>query len=192
VRSRVKYARARHYLAVSEFVKRVLMAGGVGEEKISVVYDGVPLLQPAEGMAVMAPASHDPRKGMALAMEAARLAGVDLTLTDDPERQLHEARLFVYITQSEGLGSGALLAMSAGLPVIASNVGGLPEAIRHGENGILVSNDAQEIAGAINLALADRELARRMGAAARQTVREKFTVERMVCRTMEIYRQVLS
>jgi hypothetical protein len=192
VRSRVKYARARHYLAVSEFVKRVLMAGGVGEEKISVVYDGVPLLQPAEGMAVMAPASNDPRKGMALAMEAARLAGVDLTLTDDPERQLHEARLFVYITQSEGLGSGALLAMSAGLPVIASNVGGLPEAIRHGENGILVSNDAQEIAGAINLALADRELARRMGAAARQTVREKFTVERMVCRTMEIYRQVLS
>jgi glycosyltransferase involved in cell wall biosynthesis len=68
----------------------------------------------------------------------------------------------------------------------------LPEAIRHGENGILVSNDAQEIAGAINLALADRGLARRMGAAARQTVQEKFTVERMVCRTMEIYRQVLS
>jgi hypothetical protein len=37
--------RARHYLAVSEFVKRVLMAGGVPEEKISVVYDGVPLLE---------------------------------------------------------------------------------------------------------------------------------------------------
>ena len=56
-------------------------------------------------------------------------------------RHLHEAGFFVYITHSEGLGSGALLAMSAGVPVIASNVGGLPEAIRHGENGLLVEND---------------------------------------------------
>jgi hypothetical protein len=192
VRSRLKYRRARHYLAVSEFVKGVLMAGGVPERKISVVYDGVPLLEPSRGLHAMAPASDDPQKGAALAMEAARLAGVELRLSDDPERQLYEAGLFVYITYSEGLGSGALLAMSAGVPVIASRVGGLPEAIQHGENGILVKNDAQEIAGAINLALADRELARRMGDAARQTVIERFTVDRMVRRTMDAYRQVLS
>jgi glycosyltransferase involved in cell wall biosynthesis len=143
-------------------------------------------------MLVMAPATTDEQKGTNLALEAARLAGVELKLSDDPERQLHEARLFVYITLSEGLGSGALLAMSAGLPVIASKVGGLPEVIQHGRNGILVNNDAQEIASAINLALADRGLAQRLGAAARQTVIEKFTVDRMVRRTMEIYRQVLA
>jgi glycosyltransferase involved in cell wall biosynthesis len=68
----------------------------------------------------------------------------------------------------------------------------LPEVIQHGRNGILVNNDAQEIASAINLALADRGLAQRLGAAARQTVIEKFTVDRMVRRTMEIYRQVLA
>jgi glycogen synthase len=192
VRSRIKYSRPRHFLAVSEFVKRVLEDAGVPGEKISVVYDGVPLLEPSRGSLAMAPASNDERKGTALALEAARLAGVDLQLSRDLERQLHEAALFVYLTYSEGLGSGALLAMSAGLPVIASKVGGLPEVIQHGRNGFLVENDAQEVAGAIRLVLADRELAQRMGAAARQTVREKFTVDRMVRRTMEIYRQVLS
>jgi Glycosyl transferases group 1 len=192
VRSRMKLSRTRHYLAVSEFVKDVLKAGGVPEKKISVVYDGVPLLEPARGTLVMAPASDDPRKGVALALEAARLAGVALQLSGDLVRQLHEAALFVYITYSEGLGSGALLAMSAGLPVIASNVGGLPEVIRHGENGMLVKNEPQEIAAAIRLLLADGGLAQRIGAAARQTVIEKFTSDHMVRRTIEIYRQVLS
>jgi glycosyltransferase involved in cell wall biosynthesis len=192
VRSRIKYGRARHFLAVSEFVKGVLEAGGVAEEKISVVYDGVPLLEPSRGTLVMAPASDDPRKGSALALEAARLAGVELKLSGDLLHQLHEAALFVYITHSEGLGSGALLAMSAGLPVIASKIGGLPEIIRHGENGILVENDPREIAGAIRLVLTDRELARRIGAAARQTVIERFTVDHMVRGTAGVYRQVLA
>jgi hypothetical protein len=192
VRSRWKYARARHYLAVSEFVKRVLLAGGVPEAKISVVSDGVPLLEQSHGTLVMAPASDDPQKGAALAMEAARLAGVELKLSTDPERQLREAGIFVYITASEGLGSGALLAMSAGVPVIASKVGGLPEAIRHGENGLLVENDARAIADAILKLTADRALAERLGAAARRTVIDNFTVDRMVRRTMEIYRQAIS
>ena len=42
--SRWKYARPRHFIAVSNHVRHALMAGGVGPEKISVVYDGVPLL----------------------------------------------------------------------------------------------------------------------------------------------------
>jgi glycosyltransferase involved in cell wall biosynthesis len=177
---------------VSEFVKRVLRAGGVPEEKISVVYDGVPLLEPSQGTHLMAPASDDPRKGTALALEAARLAGVPLELSGDLAGELHEAAIFLYITHSEGLGSGALLAMSAGLPVIASNVGGLAEIIRHGENGMLVGNRPREIAGAIRQLLADRGLAERLGAAARRTIREKFTVDHMVRRTMDIYRRVLA
>jgi glycosyltransferase involved in cell wall biosynthesis len=192
VRSRIKYGRARHYLAVSEFVKRVLQAGGVPEEKISVVFDGVPLLEPAHGTKVMAPASRDPQKGAAVAREAALKAGEQIQFSNDLARDLPEAAIFVYITYSEGLGSGALLAMSAGVPVIASKVGGLPEIVRHGENGMLVENRPEEIAQAIRLLIRDRALAQRMGAAARQTVQERFTVDRMVRRTMEVYRQILS
>ena len=82
--------------------------------------------------------------------------------------------------------------MSAGVPVIASNVGGLPEIIRHGENGLLVDNEPGAIAAAIRRAA--RRPAWRAASAppARQTVIEKFTVDHMVRRTMEVYRQVLA
>ena len=157
------------------------------------VYDGVPLLEPAHGSSVVAPANaDDPRKGAPLAVEAASLAGVELKLSTDLERDLRDAAVFVYITHSEGLGSGALLAMSAGVPVVASNVGGLPEIIRHGENGLLVDNTPQAIAAAIRELLDDPAFARRIGDAARRTVMERFTVDHMVRRTMEVYRQVLS
>jgi glycosyltransferase involved in cell wall biosynthesis len=190
VRSRLKYARARHYLAVSQFVKGVLEKGGVPEDKISVVYDGVPLLEPSAGTQLMAPASDDPKKGSAVAREAALQAGEHLRFSNDLIRDLHEAAIFLYITGSEGLGSGALLAMSAGVPVIASNVGGLPEAVEHGETGLLV--EAQEIAAAIRRLRSDPAYAWQMGAKGRQRVMEDFTVDHMVRRTMEIYRQVLS
>jgi glycosyltransferase involved in cell wall biosynthesis len=193
VKSPWKYRRARRYLAVSEFVKSVLAAGGVPEEKIAVVYDGVPLLEPARGSIILAPANaDDPRKGAPLAMEAAKLAGIELKLSTDLERDLRHAAVFVYITHSEGLGSGVLLAMSAGVPVVASDVGGLPEIVRHGQNGLLVENTAQSIAAAIGKLLGDTAYALRLGDAARRTVVEHFTVDRMVRRTMEVYRQVLS
>jgi hypothetical protein len=190
--SRWKYGRARRYLAVSEFVKSVLMAGGVAAEKIDMVPDGVPLLEPSHGTSVMAPAfPSDPQKGSPLAVEAAGLAGVTLHFATDLERQLADAAMFVYISHSEGLGSAALMAMSAGVPVIASNVGGLPEAIQHRENGLLVENDAGQIAAAIRELRDNPELARRLGAAGRATVKARFTVEHMVRRTMEVYHQVL-
>ncbi len=188
-----KYRRGRRYLAVSEFVKSVLVAGGVPQEKIAVVYDGVPLLEPARGSSVVAPANAgDPRKGAPLAVAAASLAGVELKLSTDLERDLRDAAAFVYITHSEGLGSGVLLAMSAGVPVVASDVGGLREIVRHGENGLLVDNTPPAIAAAIGKLLGDSGFARRLGDAARRTVMERFTVDHMVRRTMEVYRQVLS
>lgn len=192
VGSRWKYGRARRYLAVSECVKSVLISGGVPEEKISVVYDGVPILEQASGMAVIAPANAgDPKKGAVLATEAARLAGVELECSTELERDLRRAGIFVYITHSEGLGSAVLLAMSAGVPVVASNIGGIPEMIRHRENGLLVNNEPAEIAAAIRELRIDRDLARRIGAAGRKTVIERFSVDHMVRRTMEVYRQVM-
>ena len=179
VGSRWKYGRARRYLAVSEFVKGVLMRGGVPEEKIIVVYDGVPILDVARGHQILG-----------LEKDSALLAHMGLKVVTDLEHELAGAAMLVYVTNSEGLGSGALLAMSAGVPVIASNVGGLPEVIRHGENGLLVENDADAIRRAIHELQEDPERTRRIGDSARDTVMERFTVEQMVRRTMEVYRQV--
>ena len=190
--SRWKYGRARHFIAVSNNVKGVLMAGGVGAEKISVVYDGVPLLSPAAATErIVMPASEDPQKGTALALEAATLAGVTPHISTDLERDLPGAGVFVYITRSEGLGSGILLAMSAGVPVVASNVGGIPEIVEDGRSGLLVGNSAQEIAAAILRLKGDRAFASRLGACARQSVEEKFSVAAMVAGTIRTYERVL-
>lgn len=197
IRSRWKYRQATRYAAVSQFVKGILMEGGVPEDKITVVFDGVPLGAPpgtlaAGGEAVMAPASDDPGKGTALALEATRRAGVDLLLSRDLEADLADAALFLYLTHSEGLGSAILMAMAAGVPVIASNVGGIPEIVRHMENGWLSENEPEAIAGAIRQLLSDRALARGLAARARQTVAEKFSLDHMIHSTIYLYRQVLS
>jgi len=170
VRSRWKYGRARRYIAVSQFVKGVLMEGGVAAEKISVVHDGVPLLAESHGSGI-------------LRLEKGRSP-------DNLEAALAEAGIVVYLTDCEGLGSGALLAMSAGIAVVASDVGGLREVIAHRENGLLVGPGEGEIEAAVRELRENREFARRIGAAARHTVEERFTVERMVQRTIEVYRQV--
>ena len=88
VGSRWKYGRARHYLAVSEFVKRVLMRAACRRRRSAWCTTACPLLEPARGSAVLAPANaDDPRKGAPLAVEAARLAGVELLLSTDLEQR---------------------------------------------------------------------------------------------------------
>jgi glycosyltransferase involved in cell wall biosynthesis len=193
VKSRWKYARADRYLAVSHYVKSVLVAAGISEDRIAVVHDGVPVLEQARPAIVMAPANaHDPMKGAPLVVAAARAGGIPVHYSSNLEQDLTRASLFVYITHSEGLGSGVLLAMSAGVPVVASNVGGLPEAVRHGETGLLVENTPSAILDAVRWLRDNAEEARRMGRAGRQVVQGEFTVDKMVERTIEVYRQVLS
>jgi hypothetical protein len=188
VRSRWKYRRAAQFIAISEFVKSALISAAVPPAKIAVVNDGVPMLDVANGTHIVAPAL----KSGGMAAAAARLAGVTLKLSANLRDDLSHAALFVYVTESEGLGSGVLMAMSAGVPVIASRIGGLQEIIQHGINGMLVENTAEAFAAALRELTRDADLARRMGAAARRTVSERFTVERMVRRTMEVYSQVLN
>ena len=153
VTSKWKYQRAARFLAVSEFVARELEAAGIRREKIDVVYDGV---EPSESIEAwradypaVALASRDPQKGRDLIEQAAEISGVRVVFSEDLARDLRRASMFVYITRSEGLGSAALLAMNRGIPVIASCVGGLTEVLANGVSGILVENDAREIARAM-------------------------------------------
>jgi hypothetical protein len=191
--SRWKYRRADQYLAVSEYVKRVLVEGGVDAGMVAVVYDGVPLLPPTQGARVVTPDDGgDPLKGTALAIEAGRRAGVKVEVSRNLEEDLRSTGVFVYLTRNEGLGSGALLGMSAAAAVVASDVGGLREAIEHRVNGMLVENAPDAIADAIRELIEHPDSARSLGLVARRKVGERFTVDRMVLETMEVYRQVLS
>jgi hypothetical protein len=169
--SRWKYRRAAHYIAVSRYVAAMLTAAGVPENKITIVHDGVPLL----------PLST--RTGPVLEMTKS---------ASNIESALRDASMLVYLTDAEGLGSGALLGMSAGVPVIASRVGGLPEAIEDGVNGLLISNDSDAVASSIRRLEADPAEAARLAGNARRTIEERFTVERMVEDTIAVYRRVLN
>jgi glycosyltransferase involved in cell wall biosynthesis len=193
--SRWKYGRAARFLAVSECVAQQLQAAGVPAGKIEVVFDGVEPAAAAEwgiDYPAVALASADPSKGRDLVEQAAAAAKIQVHYSSDLARDLRRASMFVYVTRSEGLGSAALLAMSMGIPVIASRVGGLPEAIVDGASGILVSNDSSEIARAMQGVLENTASTEGLIANARARVAKLFSSEQLVERTLSAYRRVLA
>ncbi len=196
--SRWKYRRAAHYLAVSRCVAAELSAAGAPPDKISVVYDAVKSAQPVRPKArenrpfrVLTHGLADPRKGGALAAAACRQAGLVPSFAENLPADLPAADVFLYLSESEGLGSAILLAMAAGVPVIASNVGGVPELVQHERTGLLVENDAGSAAAALRRLQADPALRRRLAAAARVRAVEEFSDTKMVRETLAIYRRVL-
>ena len=93
----------------------------------------------------------------------------------------------------EGLPNVALEAMAARRPVVATNVDGTPEAVADEQTGILVPPaDPVALAQATERLLREAELRRSMGEAGRRRVETHFTMERMVQRTQDIYREVLA
>ena len=194
--SRWKYSRPRRFLAVSEHVAGKLREAGVAASKIEVVRDAVE--PPAEGKAaerpsgrVVAALSDDPLKEGALLESAVQRAGLTLHLSTDLAADLPSAGIFAYLSACEGLGSAILLAMAHKAPVVASRVGGIPEVVEHQRTGLLVSNDAAEIADALRRFEQDPDLARGCAERAYQQVLEQFTGDIMVRRTERIYREVL-
>lgn len=177
--SQWKYRQARMFLAVSRFVVERLIAAGIGENRIRIVHDAVPLPeQMASGNQILVM----PHKGQALAESA----GIGVRVTRVPELDLPNARALVYLSELEGLGSGILLAMAHGVPVIASNTGGIPEIVEDGVNGVLVENNANAIRAAVT------RVHEGMRAAARATVERRFTIDHMVRATLAAYEEALA
>ena len=97
-----------------------------------------------------------------------------------------------HVSITELLGLSALEAMASGTPVIASRTGGVPEIIRDGETGFLVTpGDERELRYRLDLLLRDQRLARRMGMAARDAVVEQFTWAKTAERCLSAYGELV-
>ncbi len=193
--SRWKYRRAAHFIAVSHYVERTLVDAGILPERISVVYDGVdpvPIPYNAQAREALALDTARSAKAKRIIEQAAQLAGIPVRFSDDLQATLPEARLFVYITEGEGLGLPILTAMANGVPVVASRVGGVPEAIADGYTGILTSNDPESVATAMARVYSNEPLARELSENGRRSVAERFTVEGMAAGTLAAYDTALS
>jgi glycosyltransferase involved in cell wall biosynthesis len=103
-----------------------------------------------------------------------------------------EAAVSVLPSLSEGLSNVLLESMAMGSPVVATRVGGAPEAIEHGVSGLLVPPGAPaELARAITALLADPARAARLGRAARRVAADRYSLERMVHDTTREYHRLL-
>jgi len=101
--------------------------------------------------------------------------------------------IFVYPSYSEGMPMAVLEAMACGLPVVATRVGGLPDQVVDGVNGILVEPGQQDqLASAIRKLVTDKALRHSMEQKSYQLASEKFDIEQHVNQLIKIYESVLS
>jgi glycosyltransferase involved in cell wall biosynthesis len=130
-----------------------------------------------------------------LAGEAARLP-FRLVLpgrVEDVRPYLAAFDLFAFPSLQEAMGRALLEAMAAGLPIVATRVGGIPEALQNGAAGLLVDPGRPDaIALAIERLAGDGELRARLSAAARRTAERDYGAGLMVGRIVDLYRSVVS
>jgi glycosyltransferase involved in cell wall biosynthesis len=110
---------------------------------------------------------------------------------DDLAALLPGADLVVHPAEREGLGVAVLEAMSCGVPVVATAVGGIPDVVADAVDGLLVpSGDRRGLAAAIERMIADGAARQRFALAARIRVQREFSIQMMADRYLELYRDV--
>lgn len=134
--------------------------------------------------------------GPALREQAARLRLDERRLrflgrrTDVPGL-LAAADVFVLTSRQEGLGTSLLDAANAGCALAATDAGGMPEIVRHGETGLVAPvGDAAALAEVLAQLVTDRERRAALAAAAGALVAGEFSVEAMVAGNLDVYRKV--
>jgi glycosyltransferase involved in cell wall biosynthesis len=111
--------------------------------------------------------------------------------TDQVEKYLQSADLFVHSSKGEGCSNAILEAMSAGLPVIASNTGGTPE-ITGNENGQLFEyQNTPQLTTALETHINNQEMLILKGKRSAEIVKKRFTTEKMIANYISILNQVV-
>jgi glycosyltransferase involved in cell wall biosynthesis len=194
------------FISPSRFLRDRLLAAGLDGDRISVIPNAVPSAAPATGGPSFLFAGRLAReKGVEVLVEAAKLSGVDLVIAGEGplapwlREQLDEhitqvgrvspaevsdllersAAAVVPSTCFENAPLSVLEPMARGVPVLAADIGGIPELIRDGIDGLLVEpGSAVQLAATLRAVRDDPGRARAMGAAARERARREFAPEK--------------
>lgn len=190
-------------ISPSRFLADQLRRAGLTSRPIDLIPNAVPLQPSAGGGAGLLFAGRlAPEKGLDVLLDAAKLAGLPLTIAGDGPLLAHlkarahadvsllgrvspsrvakllagSAAAVVPSTWYENAPLSVLEPMACGTPVIASSIGGIPELVRDGVDGLLVRpGSTSSLAAALRALTVDRGQAQRMGAAARERVALKFS-----------------
>jgi glycosyltransferase involved in cell wall biosynthesis len=115
--------------------------------------------------------------------------GLGFVPHDELERLYDRAAVVVLPSYREGLPLCVIEAMAHGRPVVATNVGGIPELVEDGVTGLLVEpGDVNGLRAAVERLLADPRLRRRMGRAGRERIIERCSLEAVTAATLDVYR----
>jgi L-malate glycosyltransferase len=110
---------------------------------------------------------------------------------EDPSPFYLQADALLMLSAFEAFPYAVLEAMAHGLPVVGTRVGSVPEAITHEQDGLLLpARDLESVSAAVRRLQADPAWRKQLGQRARQTVRERFTVETMTDRLLNVISQV--
>lgn len=110
----------------------------------------------------------------------------------DVRELLNDVDVVISTSDAEGMSNTILEAMGAGLPVIATDVGGNQELVRNGQTGILIKpGDVEELANSIIYVLNDMERAKKMGETGKRKVEEFYSMEKVSQDWLDLYREVL-
>jgi len=100
--------------------------------------------------------------------------------------------IFVLPSNIEALGTALLEAQSAGVPVVASNVGGIPECVKEGETGFLFEKEnVEDLKNKLKILINNKELREKFSKNARDWIVKNFSTHKMVNDTVELYKRVL-
>ena len=111
----------------------------------------------------------------------------------DVVQQLKESQGFILVSDWEGLPISILEAMRAGLPVIASDIGGIPEMIDDHVNGFLIpKGDKEQLINKLSILFCNRDLRIKMGMASREKYENQFKISKMVEQTLAIYIELIT
>jgi glycosyltransferase involved in cell wall biosynthesis len=211
------------FISPSKYLADVVSAAGGVPVPVHVLPNAVPCesgsASPAVGNYFVYAGRLSREKGLATLFQAVGLAGIDLVVAGDGPLKdalaaakppavtmlgrvdgdavnglLRGCRAAVVPSEwAENAPMAVLEPMALGRAVIASRMGGIPEQVRDGIDGILTTaGDALELAAAMKLLVADEELAVRLGRSARERVASGFSPQRHIEGLLRIYASVLS